>query len=121
MVSVFHILLKIKTKNSNNLTDENKILNLIKDLSKLLRTQILDESSHKFGPSGFTAYALLSESHIAVHTWPEENLVIIDILSCKKVTPEFKPQLEEKIGIVFDISESFIDISEIWHYICQAK
>ncbi len=31
---------------------------------------------------GATAFVLLSESHISVHTWPELGRVLVDILTC---------------------------------------
>ncbi len=37
---------------------------------------------HKFEPQGVTAAAVLSESHIAIHTWPEEGNLFIDIATC---------------------------------------
>ncbi|MHA1735061.1 MAG: S-adenosylmethionine decarboxylase family protein [Candidatus Thorarchaeota archaeon] len=33
-------------------------------------------------PGGATAVALLAESHISVHTWPEFGRVLVDILTC---------------------------------------
>lgn len=38
--------------------------------------------SHQFLPSGYTAAALLTESHISLHTWPEHGSVQIDIFTC---------------------------------------
>lgn len=38
--------------------------------------------SHQFSPSGYTAAALLEESHITLHTWPEHSSVQIDIFTC---------------------------------------
>lgn len=44
---------------------------------------------HKFNPHGLTGILLLSESHIAFHSWPEFNYIALDIFSCgKKVQPE---------------------------------
>ena len=37
---------------------------------------------HQFDPCGYTAAALLTESHITLHTWPEHNSVQIDIFTC---------------------------------------
>ncbi|MCD6371500.1 MAG: adenosylmethionine decarboxylase [Candidatus Aenigmarchaeota archaeon] len=37
---------------------------------------------HKFNPHGLTGLALLSTSHISVHSWPEYNYVTIDIYAC---------------------------------------
>lgn len=39
----------------------------------------LGEVYHDFQPAGFTAVICLSESHIAVHTWPESGRVNLDI------------------------------------------
>jgi S-adenosylmethionine decarboxylase len=37
---------------------------------------------HQFSPVGYTAAALLTESHITLHTWPEYESVQIDIFTC---------------------------------------
>jgi S-adenosylmethionine/arginine decarboxylase-like enzyme len=37
---------------------------------------------HKFYPMGFSAGLILAESHVTVHTWPEENIAYIDYFSC---------------------------------------
>jgi len=39
-----------------------------------------DASSH--GPGGVTATVLLAESHLCVHTWPEQNAVTLDVYVC---------------------------------------
>ncbi|EKD84157.1 MAG: hypothetical protein ACD_39C00214G0001 [uncultured bacterium] len=38
--------------------------------------------SHQFDPTGYTAAALLAESHITLHTWPEYLAGQIDIFTC---------------------------------------
>lgn len=35
-----------------------------------------------FHPRGFTALFLLSESHFAIHTFPEENKTYLELSSC---------------------------------------
>lgn len=37
---------------------------------------------HKFTPQGTTALWLLAESHLAVHTWPEEQKAYVQLSSC---------------------------------------
>lgn len=39
-------------------------------------------SEHEFSPQGLTLVSLLSESHIAVHTWPEQQLAKIVVATC---------------------------------------
>jgi S-adenosylmethionine decarboxylase len=45
---------------------------------RLIRLQL-----HHFGPRrGVTGVALLAESHISIHTWPERRYAAIDIFMC---------------------------------------
>jgi len=37
----------------------------------------------RFQPQGITAAAIVGESHLAVHTWPEEGRIFVDIASCR--------------------------------------
>ncbi len=38
---------------------------------------------HQFEPWGVTGFLLLKESHISIHTWPEEeNFAAVDIFPC---------------------------------------
>ncbi|KJZ18682.1 hypothetical protein TW80_14425 [Loktanella sp. S4079] len=44
---------------------------------------VLDVKLHDFGErAGFTGVALLAESHISIHTWPEFGYAAIDIFMC---------------------------------------
>lgn len=45
---------------------------------------ILKETDHEFKPYGFTKLWLLGESHLAVHTFPEEHKSYIELSSCIK-------------------------------------
>src|SRR5947209_16804632 len=43
---------------------------------------ILHSYFHPFAPCGVTGFLLLAESHLSVHTWPEEGFAAFDIFSC---------------------------------------
>ena len=43
---------------------------------------IVNECYHFFNPYGFTALILLTESHFAIHTFPEENKTYLELSSC---------------------------------------
>lgn len=43
---------------------------------------VLQFTDHHFEPQGYTAIWLLSESHLAVHTFPEEGKTYIELSSC---------------------------------------
>jgi len=43
---------------------------------------VLQTGFHLFPGGGFTGMVLLAESHAAVHTWPEQGLAWVELLSC---------------------------------------
>ncbi|MDD4602156.1 S-adenosylmethionine decarboxylase proenzyme [bioreactor metagenome] len=43
---------------------------------------LLDFTSHKFEPQGLTALALLAESHMSIHTYPELGYAAVDVFTC---------------------------------------
>ena len=49
--------------------------------------QVVNQLFHSFpatdsGPGGVTATVLLAESHLCVHTWPEQKAVTLDVYVC---------------------------------------
>ena len=62
---------------------------VIYKIAKAAKVEILNVSSHKFEPQGFNLVALLAESHISIHTWPETGVAKCDIFTCSdKCLPE---------------------------------
>ncbi len=49
---------------------------------------ILHSYFHPFAPCGVTGFLLLAESHLSVHTWPEEGFAAFDIFSCGDMDTE---------------------------------
>ena len=43
---------------------------------------VLDASHVVFPNGAITLVLILAESHLSIHTWPEENLIAIDLFSC---------------------------------------
>lgn len=43
---------------------------------------VLDLCEHKFQPQGYTCLWLLGESHLAIHTFPEEGVAYLELSSC---------------------------------------
>ena len=60
---------------------------VIHDISKAAKVTILKISKYKFEPQGFTILALLAESHISFHTFPEKGIISFDFFTCGKISP----------------------------------
>ena len=43
---------------------------------------VLDVGLHRFDNGAWTAFFMLEESHVSVHTWPDEKTVHCDIFVC---------------------------------------
>ena len=43
---------------------------------------VLDEVHVRFPNGAVTLVLVLAESHLSIHTWPEERLVAVDLFSC---------------------------------------
>lgn len=47
------------------------------------RATLIDVSLHHFGPGqGVTGVAILAESHISIHSWPEHDYAALDFFLC---------------------------------------
>ncbi len=47
------------------------------------------DASHVIFPNGaVTLVLILAESHLAIHTWPEEDLIAVDLFSCGSIAAE---------------------------------
>ena len=60
---------------------------LVYKISKKAKVTVLEISKYKFEPQGFTLVALLAESHISFHTFPERGIISFDFFTCGKVNP----------------------------------
>lgn len=70
-----------------------------------LQMNVLDSKFHTFQPQGVTGVLLLSESHFAIHTWPERGYAMVDLFTCGDVEPGFGIQLlANHLGAHFEMS-----------------
>ena len=85
-----HLLLELYRCDYEKLNDESFLRCTLNKAAKFANATVLNLISNKFEPQGVTAIALLAESHISIHTWPESNYSAIDIFTCgQKMLPEF--------------------------------
>jgi S-adenosylmethionine decarboxylase len=77
-----HCVLELHGCSQTRLNDEAFIRDAISQASREGLSTLLSLTSHQFQPQGVTALALLAESHISVHTWPEHGYAAVDIFTC---------------------------------------
>jgi len=84
-----HLLLELYRCDCEKLNDESFLRCTLNRAAKLANATVLNLISNKFEPQGVTAIALLAESHISIHTWPESYYSAVDIFTCgQNMMPE---------------------------------
>lgn len=82
-----HVLFTLYDCDSDLLNDRMFIEQLLYETAEVSGATFLNTISHQFEPQGVTAVTLLAESHISIHTWPEEGKAVCDIFTCGNADP----------------------------------
>ena len=76
-----HLLLDLW--GAKNLTDVDTVEAILREAVAAAGATLLRIDLHSFASSGgVTGIAILAESHMSIHTWPETGYVAIDIFVC---------------------------------------
>ncbi len=88
-----HLLVEVIVKNPKGLDNSNFIKGLFKKIIEAVKMKaVLKTIVYKFPKnknlpfntaSGLTAFSIVAESHLSIHTWPENNYFAFDLFSCK--------------------------------------
>ena len=77
-----HLLFELENCPFSLLDDEVLIEGSLIGASYAAKATLLHHHVHRFEPQGVTGFALLAESHISIHTWPEEFRAVCDVFTC---------------------------------------
>ena len=104
-----HITLDIIGTNQEY--DPSVFENAIHKIAKAAEVTVLEISKYKFEPQGFTILALLAESHISFHTFPEKGIISFDFFTCGNISPSVAIDIviqRFSISIKFFFNNSFM-------------
>ena len=77
-----HCILELYGCNSTRLNDEAFLRDTITSAAQRAGATLLNLITHRFDPQGVTGLALLAESHLSIHTWPESGYAAVDVFTC---------------------------------------
>ncbi len=80
-----HVYGNLYECDSNILRDEEKLREIVIEAANIGNMTLLDVKSWKIG-EGVSVVAIVLESHITIHTWPEYRFATVDVYSCGKHT-----------------------------------
>jgi S-adenosylmethionine decarboxylase len=77
-----HILVSLYGISFRLLDDIDGIRAAFEEAVEACGATVLNRFSHKFQPQGVTIVYALAESHISIHTFPENGSCAIDVYTC---------------------------------------
>ena len=100
--AVQSITIKVSEVDAALLNDADELQKLLRNVTELAGLHHLESVTHQFSPQGISAALLLSESHIAIHTWPESGVAYIAMTTCKMLDDDKLQQIKELIARLLD-------------------
>ena len=82
------IHLLIDLYGASHLSDSAYIEKTMRQCVEASGATLLHIHLHRFEPDGVSGVAVLAESHISVHTWPESRYAAFDVFMCGNTRPE---------------------------------
>jgi S-adenosylmethionine decarboxylase len=83
-----HYLLNLYGCSDVLLNNEHFLMDLLENAAAASGATVCQTIHKKFEPQGVTVLCLLSESHISIHTWPEEEKAAVDVYTCGDCNPQ---------------------------------
>lgn len=69
------------------LDDPDALRRALLEAAERIGATVVGQRFHQFAPQGVTGVIMLAESHLAVHTWPEEAYAAVDLFTCGRLDP----------------------------------
>ncbi len=82
MVVGVHIIADLYGVDAGLISSADSISPLMENAIKEGNLTKISSQYYQFRPMGASGIALLAESHLSFHTWPEYGLVTLDIYTC---------------------------------------
>lgn len=83
-----HILVEFYNCNPDILKDPKLIEKFMNEAALIANATIVNSVFHHFNPYGVSGAVIISESHLAIHTWPEYGYASVDVFTCgDKINP----------------------------------
>ncbi|MGI5920824.1 MAG: adenosylmethionine decarboxylase [Syntrophomonadaceae bacterium] len=83
-----HVLAEVHGCRFEVLNDIDKVQDIMVNAALEAGAEIRELVFHKFSPQGVSGVVVISESHLAIHTWPELGYAAVDVFTCgEKVNP----------------------------------
>jgi len=82
-----HAIVDCRGVSFKTLDDVKFLENTLRQSIQQAGAKLLAVDSKQFQPNGVTVCAILAESHVTIHTYPEFGVAMLDAFTCGKIDP----------------------------------
>ncbi|HHY93655.1 MAG TPA: S-adenosylmethionine decarboxylase proenzyme [Firmicutes bacterium] len=83
-----HVLAEVYGCDEDIINDVQAVERILVRAAREAGAEVRETAFHKFSPQGVSGVVVISESHLAVHTWPELGYAAVDVFTCgERVDP----------------------------------
>jgi S-adenosylmethionine decarboxylase len=102
-----HLLVEYRECARQVLDDAAALERVLHQAAAVIGAKVVTSAFHRFVPHGVTGFLLLEESHLSIHTWPEQAYAAVDLFSCGATEP----------GLAVDVLRSALGAGRV----CQVR
>ena len=77
-----HLLIELKQCDAKLLDDLRYVEEAVVAAAAEAGVTIVGKTFHKLDPRGVTGIVAIAESHLSIHTWPDDSYAAMDIFIC---------------------------------------
>lgn len=85
-----HVLVEVYECNPELLDNIQFLQEAMVEAATRTGAEVVDVVFRKFQPYGVSGVVVISESHLAIHTWPEYGYAAIDLFTCGETADPWK-------------------------------
>lgn len=96
-----HYLIELKNCPEHRLKSVLSVEQAMLQIVEVCELTAVTHHFHQFEPWGVSGVVILAESHLTIHTWPEERYAAVDLFVCQELSSN-----EQFISVVADLFEA---------------
>jgi S-adenosylmethionine decarboxylase proenzyme len=77
-----HLLVEYTNCDATLLANQEHVQRVMLEAALATGAEVVAHSFHHFSPYGVSGAVIISESHLAIHTWPEYRFAAVDLFTC---------------------------------------
>ncbi|MCE4957444.1 adenosylmethionine decarboxylase [Macrococcoides caseolyticum] len=102
-----HVLIEYYNCDKEILKDHDAIERIMNEAAVVSGATIVESCFHTFNPYGVSGAVIISESHLAIHTWPEYGYASVDVFTCGDSVDPWKAEDFLQTKLKAELSDSF--------------